>query len=336
MASKFLKNSLRWLPGAIISIALVAALLYFVDLRAMLAALTAADKLILLIVFLIGYLWLAVRAVVWRTLLKNRASYREVFLTMCEGYLLNNFLPFRLGEVGRAFLLSRKSDLRFAEILPTIVIERVFDLGFTAAIFIAAIPFVVGAQGADQIAIVIGALVIAGLFVLFLIARNRVAALDLFHRLSARFPALQKMGGHLLESFIEGLAVMTDIRLFLRFLVLMAFNWLIAIAQYALLARAFFPQAQIVWGMFVLGAAAFGGALPSLPGGVGTLDGALAGALTALSHDQSTAFAAALVSRLLLYLGSGPFGLFALSREGQTLGGIYRQLMNMREREIRD
>jgi uncharacterized protein (TIRG00374 family) len=137
-----MKDVKRWLPGAIISILLIAAILYFVDLRAMLDAIRHANYGLLAIGFAIGFLWMAIRAIVWRTLLRNRASYADVFWTIGEGYLLNNFLPFRLGEIGRAFLLSRKSDMQFMEILPTIVIERAMDLGYSAVILLAALPFI--------------------------------------------------------------------------------------------------------------------------------------------------------------------------------------------------
>jgi len=134
----------KMLPGLLVSLALIAAIAYFVDFDEVLQALAAANLTLLAIVFGLGILWLLMRAVVWRTLLQQRATYRDVFLTLMEGYVLNNFLPCRWGEVGRAFLLSRKSDLKFGEILPTIIIERITDLAFSAAIFLAALPFVVG------------------------------------------------------------------------------------------------------------------------------------------------------------------------------------------------
>lgn len=322
-----------WLPGALVSLALVAAILYFVDLRATAAAIAQANYLLLAVGLALSGLWLLVRAQVWRTLLRDKPSFMTTFLTIGEGYLLNNFLPFRLGELGRAFLLSRKSDLRFMEILPTIVIERVFDLAFTAAIFVLAVPFVVGAQGADRIGFIIGGVVLGGLVVLYFVARNRQQALDLFHALSARWPLIQRVGGRFLESFFVGLAIFTDGWLFARFLLWMTLNWGIAIVQYTLVIQAFFPQATPIWGMFGLGAAAFGGAIPSLPGAVGTFEGAYGGALTVLSGDQSTALAVALTSRFYNYLISGVVGVYALSREGQTLSGIYQQLMNLRNRQ---
>ena len=327
-----MKDAKRWLPGALISILLIAAILYFVDLGAMVDAIRTANYGLLAIALVIGFIWMAARAVVWRVLLRERASFKDVFFTVGEGYLLNNFLPFRLGEIGRAFLLSRKSDMQFMEILPTIVIERVVDLGYSAIILLAALPFVVGAEGAGQIGIVVGVIVLTGIILLYILARNNQWALDLFHKLSARWPALQRSGGSFLESFFAGLSVLTDGWLFVRFLFWMTLNWGIAIISYYLIIRAFFPQAQVVWGMFGLGAAAFGGAVPSLPGAVGTFEGAFGGAITSLTGDPSTSLAVALTGRLYNYINSGVIGGIGLLREGQTLSGIYEQLKNFRTR----
>ena len=327
-----MKDVKRWLPGAIISILLIAAILYFVDLRAMLDAIRHANYGLLGIALVIGFLWMFIRAIVWRTLLRNRASFSDVFWTIGEGYLLNNFLPFRLGEIGRAFLLSRKSDMQFMEILPTIVIERAMDLGYSAVILLAALPFVVGAGGAQRIGLIVGIVVLIGFVILYLLARYNQWALNLFHKLSARWPTLQRIGGDFLESFFVGLGVLNDGWLFIRFLFWMTLNWGVAIISYYLIIRAFFPQAQVVWGMFGLGAAAFGGAIPSLPGAVGTFEGAFGGAVTLLTGNQSTALAVALTGRLYNYFNSGVVGGIGLLREGETLSGIYEQLKKLRLR----
>jgi uncharacterized protein (TIRG00374 family) len=325
-----MKDIKRWLPGALVSIVLIAVILYFVDFRQMAQAIRSANYLILLLAFPLSFVWLAVRGFVWRTLLRNRAPYKDVFLTLGEGYLMNNFLPFRLGEVGRAYLLSRKSDLRFMEVIPTIVIERAVDLAYSAGILLVSLPFVVKAEGAGQIGIIVGAVVLSGLVVLYLLARNREWALDKFHKLSTRWTALQRFGGDFLEAFFEGLGVLTDGWLFFRFLFWMTIDWGIAIVSYFIIVRAFFPQAQLIWGFFGLGIAAFGNAIPSLPGAIGTFEGAFGGALTLLTGDQSTALAAALAGRLYNYLSTSIVGAIGLATEGQTLSGIYQQLKEFR------
>ncbi len=328
-----MKDIKRWLPGAVISLILVAVILHFVDFHTVAEAVRRANYYILGIAMVLSFLWMALRAAVWWTLLRERAPYKDVFFTISEGYLLNNFLPFRLGELGRAFLLSRKSSLTFMEILPTIVIERAVDLVYSALVLLAAIPFVVGAQDSAQIGIVIAVVVLAGIAALYLLARNRQWALALFHKLSARWPVIQRFGGEFLEAFFSGLAVITDGWVFVRFLFWMTLDWIVAIVSYFLIIRAFFPQAEWTWALFGLGAAAFGGAIPSLPGAVGTFEGAFGGALTLLSGDQSTSLAVALTARLYNYLNSGVLGFIGLAREGQTLSGIYQQLMNFRTKE---
>ena len=326
--SQFWKSARRWLPGVVISLVAILLIIHFVDLNRFLAAVRSANYWLILLSLPISIIWLLVRGIVWRTLLRGRASYRDVFWTLCEGYLLNTVLPFRLGEAGRAFLLGRKANLGFMDVLSTIIIERILDVAFSAAILLSAVPFVVGAAGAGRIAIVIGVLVVVGMVTLYVLARNQAAALELFRRLSAHWPKLQRVGGNMLDSLFSGLAILTDGWLFLRALLWMALNWAIAILQSWLLILAFYPQARLLWSLFGLGAVAFGNAIPSLPGAVGTYEGALAGALTILSGDQSIALAVALITHLTGILVTGLLGVYALSREGETLMGVYRQLRN--------
>lgn len=328
-----MKDIKRWLPGALVSIVLIVTILYFVDFSAMLDAIRRADYGLLALAVPLSFLWMSVRAKVWQTLLRDKPAYRDVLFAAGEGALLNNFLPFRLGEIGRALLLSRRSGLQFGEIIPTIFIERFTDLAISAVIFLTALSFMAGAESSETVGYVVGASMIIGLTLMYILARNNQWALDVFHKLSARWPSVQKTVGSFLESFFTGLGVLTDGWLFIRFLFWIILNWAIALLAYYLMILAFFPQTQWLWALFGLGAAAFGGAIPSLPGAVGTFEGAIVGALSFFTDDQSTAFAAALSIRFYNYLNSGVIGGIGLLREGQTLSGIYQQLMAFRKKE---
>ena len=331
--SDFSKNAKRLIPGALISVILIAVLLYFVDFQTMWESIRNANYSILAGSAVLSFLWLMGRAKVWQTLLRDKPKYSDVLFSAGEGYLLNAILPFRLGEVGRVFLLSRKSGMTFSEILPTIVIERVMDLLFSAGMLLIGLTYVTDAQSSAQIGYIIGGVMVAGLVMMYALARNREWALDVFHKLSKRWTFLEKVGGSFLESFLTGLGVLTDGWLFLRFLFWMTLNWFMAIVAYHLMTLSFFPQAQFHWMFFVLGAAAFGGAIPALPGGVGTFEGAISGALFLFTGDQSTSLAVALTARLYNYLNSVVIGGIGLMREGQTLSGVYQQLMNLRNKE---
>lgn len=308
----------------------LAVVFYFADIGQMLKALRLADYRIVAAAFLVSLVWLLVRAMFWRTLLQERASFSKVFFTITEGYLLNNVLPFRLGEVARAFLLSGKTELTFWEVFSTILIERALDMTMAAGLLLVTLPFVIGANWAHQAAIAVGTIVPLGLLVLYLLARYREWATRVFVQLVARWPVLGKIGVARVASFLSGLAVLTDGSRFLRAVGWALLNWLIAIAQYYVLLLAFFPNASLLWAAFALGVAALGIAAPSSPGAVGVLELSIVGALAVFGLNSSTALAYALTGHLFNYLTNGILGAYALAKDGETLTGLYQSVRNIR------
>lgn len=316
----------------LVSALTLAIVFYFADLQKLGQALRLADYRLIALSFVTTLGWLLIRAVVWRTLLKDRAAYGMVFFTLNEGYLLNNVLPFRLGEVGRAFLMGRKAHLDFWQVLSTILIERILDLALAAVLLLATLPYVVGAIWARQAALVAGGLMVAGLAFLYLLARNRQRVLDLFQRVGQRLPLVARLGGAIVPSVMEGLAILTDSWRFLRAVGLMLLGWVIGIVQYTLLVRAFFPGGPLLWGVFTLGVAALGVAAPSSPGSVGVFEASIVGALSLFGQDASVALALAITLHLVQVLTTSVLGAYALARDGESLMGLYRKLLERRSK----
>lgn len=270
---------------------------------------------------------------VWRTLLQNKANYSQVFFTVTEGYLLNNLLPFRLGEVARALLLSQKASLPFWEVLSTIVIERILDLAMAVGLILITLPFVVGASWAGEAAFGAGSLVVVGLVVLYMLARNREWAIRLYEKLGARWPILLRIGGGRVTAFLTGLSVLTAGTLFFKAIAWSFTNWLVALAQYYILMLAFFPHAKLLWAAFALGVAALGIAAPSSPGALGVLELSIVGALALFGLNSSTALAYAIVSHVFNYLSNGLLGSYALARDGESLTGLYQRVRRISQKE---
>lgn len=321
----------KLLPGLVISLIALVIVFTLIEPQKLVDAFRLADYrfVFLSIPFSLGFLF--IRSFVWRTLLQEKASYKKVFFTLSEGYLLNNILPFRLGEVGRAFLLSRKSSLGFWEIVPTIVIERAMDIGFASAIFLGALPFAVGADWASNVAILMGAAVIVGLGILYFFARRKEQVADWIDRLSQRVSFLRRLARSEfatapIPAFLSGLSILADGRLFLKATAWMVLDWFIAYLQLQLLLRAFFPEAQPHWGVFLLGAFALGIAAPSTPGALGVFELVTVGAISVFINDPSRATAFALVNHLFNYLFTGLIGAYALSKEGQSLSSLFSSL----------
>lgn len=321
-----MKDLKKNIPNIVISLGLIILLVSVVDLKKTFDVMRHADRGMLILAMTLGFLWLLVRSTVWRTLLRNEVDRKTTFMVLMEGYLLNNTLPFRMGEIGRAFFLSQRSSLSFLQVLSTILIERLSDVGFSALVLIGALPFMAGFNIGYQIA-VLALLGIAVFFAfMYWVAINPDTVVNIFKKLFARYTRVTDLFEKAMVKFLPGLSVLKDKGAFTRFLLWMTLNWGIAIVQYWVLVKAYFPDAQPVWGMFILGAAAFGGAIPSLPGGVGTLEGAMTAAITLFTNDASGALAVPLTLRLINYFYSGIFGFYALSKENVSIMDVYHQL----------
>jgi uncharacterized protein (TIRG00374 family) len=320
----------RIAPGLIVSLLALAAVFYFADLQRLVQALRMANYTLVLLGVLVSLSWLLVRTIVWRTLLQNKASYKDVFLTLNETYLINNLLPLRLGEIAGAFLLSRKSSLAFWQVISSILIERAMDLALAVGLVLVSLPFVVGGSWAQEAAIGAGVLVLMVFVVLYLLARFREQVLAVFLRMGKRWPVLLRLGGNALPAFFNGLAVLTDGRLFLRASAWMLLNWSIAVLQYYLIMAAYFPNPSLLWAVFVLGVSALGVAAPSSPGAVGVMELSIVGALSVFGLDPSAALAYALTLHAIQYLTTGVIGGYALLRDGESLAGMYARLRGLR------
>lgn len=101
----------RWLPGLIISAIAIWLLFSFSNWQEVIQTVSSIKLNWLFPALIIFVISLGLRALSWMILLQNKAPYGRVFLALNEGYLLNNIFPFRLGELGRAFLLSQATAL---------------------------------------------------------------------------------------------------------------------------------------------------------------------------------------------------------------------------------
>jgi uncharacterized protein (TIRG00374 family) len=318
----------RMLPGLGISLLAVALLLTQVDAGTIIADLQKADFRYLPLIILLFLISMFSRAFGWRAILQGKISVSRAFWTINEGYFLNNLLPFRLGEIGRAFLLNRTEGLPFWEVLPTIMIERIFDVAFTAGMLLISLSFVVSEGSSQLIAYIILALVAVGFMVLFLTVRNQDTVMKWFERLAARWAWLNKFGKERLASTLEGAAALGETKLFIKVFAWFAITWGFTIALYYTMLLAYFPQAELVWATFSLGSLAMGVAIPSSPAQIGVYEWALAFPLTIVGMPQSLALSYAVVAHAVFFLFTTALGAIGLARDGASLSDLYKQLRN--------
>jgi hypothetical protein len=226
-----------------------------------------------------------------------------------------------MGEVARAFLL-KPSGLSFWEAIPTIILERVFDLILAVSLFLGALPFILNYPQGIRYALFLGGLVIVGLLLLYLVVRFQNPILDRLNSKKNRDGGWKEALLVRLRAFLDGLEILSDPIRFFQAFAWMALTWGLALGYQYLLLLAFNSQAKLLWAAFGLGAVALGVSLPSSPGNIGVYEASLVAALMVLGMDRSLAFAYAVVSHILNVAFTTLFGSYALVHEGLAIRNV--------------
>ncbi len=100
------------------------------------AVLQSLDWSYLLVATVLYVLHLVVRGQRWQALLAplGHLTVRDAFAYVNIGYMANNLLPLRAGEVIRAVLLGEKKGISKSAVLATVVVERLLDILSLAAL----------------------------------------------------------------------------------------------------------------------------------------------------------------------------------------------------------
>jgi uncharacterized protein (TIRG00374 family) len=119
----------QWL-GVAVSVLLLWLVLRNFNLREVGRTLVSINYLMMVPLTAIVLLDFFVRALRWRELFDTpqKPGLKNLFNAMMIGYLANNVLPARAGELVRSWVLGKQENRAKTTVLATIVVERVCDL----------------------------------------------------------------------------------------------------------------------------------------------------------------------------------------------------------------
>lgn len=320
------RSALRWLPGVIVTSLAFWFLARGVDWGEFLNTLVSIPPGTLLLTVVLYLITMVARALCWQTLLQRRVSPKRAVLVMNEGYFLNNILPFRLGELGRALLMGKHSQLGMFHVLSTIVVERSYDLAFAAGLLLMTLPLVLRMESARPIATLLLVGVFVGLFVLYLIARNRQWVEGRLEKLAERWPFVARWILPPLHSVIDGFSVLTRPEFFVVSFAWLGFSWGLSVLRDWALLQQLAPGAPVWWAALAISASNLGGALPSVAASLGVFEAAAVYALGLVGVSQESALAYALIVHVIHLISSSLIGAIGLSQEGKSLTGIIADL----------
>ncbi|MDX1600780.1 MAG: lysylphosphatidylglycerol synthase transmembrane domain-containing protein [Anaerolineales bacterium] len=271
-------------------------------------------------------LGLFARARSWHVLLGKKTEYRRAFWALNEGYLMNSVLPLRLGEVGRAYSVSRRAPVSGGMALATVVVERLIDVAVSLAALVVSLGFIAAPRWAGNVAMAGGAVLGAGILGAALLILTRKQLLELL----ARLPGARWIGlAGLFDAFAGGFGEVADAGRLSRSGLWSLAAWVTAWIQLAFVFLMFDLQGSLVTFVFVTGVTAFGAALPSSPGALGVFELSMLAAMTVVGYEQVDGVSVAVTAHVLQVGITGALGAVALAREGESVVSLAKRAQNM-------
>jgi uncharacterized protein (TIRG00374 family) len=317
----------RW--SWLLSLPLAGAFLYLalrgVDWRQVRSVIAHARPSWLLCAALITTATSFLRGLRWRVLLNAEADLGigTVFRATMVGYLGNNFLPARAGEVLRSVLISRNSTLTNAYVLTTALAERLMDV---IAVVLAAALVLLGIQPKPRwladLSLGMSVAAAAGIVALVVLPYTGT----LIERILQGLPLGERVG-HFLQT--TATQVLLGIRAFHSRSRLAGFSALTALIWagdgLAVIAGARSLDLDIPFSiaMLLLTAMALGSALPSTPGYIGVYQIAAVMILGPFGIPKDRALAYSIVAQALAYVVITALGLPSLALSGIGLRTLY-------------
>ncbi|HTS25390.1 MAG TPA: lysylphosphatidylglycerol synthase transmembrane domain-containing protein [Bryobacteraceae bacterium] len=257
-----------------------------------------------------------VRAVRWRILLNAEAwfSMATVFWANMAGYLGNNFLPARAGELIRSYLISNRSSLSKTYVLTTALSERLMDV---IALVLWSSLVLLGLDPKPRwIQDLSGTMaIVAGLGALAIVVLPHTGSL--VENLLGRVPLPEHWRNRLLGlagQVLSGLRAFHDWGRFTGFTVLTVVIWVSDACGVLAGARALGLTISFRVALLLLTGLGLGSALPSTPGYVGIYQFVAVTVLTPFGVSRDEALAYILVAQAMASVVLVVFGLPGLYR----------------------
>jgi glycosyltransferase 2 family protein len=279
--------------GCLFSVACFYWIAQSVDSQDVFEKLRVLDHQSLFFAFILTIISYALRAFRWPYFFDAGVpSYWGSFRCVQIGFLMNNVLPARAGELIRAHVGGKVTKQSRMYVLATIAGERLFDGLTISALF--GVLFALGSSADErshgwQLSLVSLLFVAAAVFTLLLIVYQK-RFLQLLHLLHKKITV--KAIGSLIEwaeSFMEGLSPMAQPKKILQLSILSLLVWTVELAVYWQVAEAFHEDLTIGGIALFLAAINFSSLVPSAPAGLGVIEAFASAALVQIGVSKHSA-----------------------------------------------
>jgi uncharacterized protein (TIRG00374 family) len=262
----------------------------------------------------------------WQLLFSPGPKVRlgRLWATLNISYLFNTVLPARLGEIVRAYAISRSERISPVRSLSTIFLEKIMDVMTMFVFLVFLLPFLKLGDDIKQAAFITGGLVVAAFLVCMLMAAFRKqseAIVRLFLRIvPGRFR--EPIFG-LVSEVLDVLSILLNFKLSLNLWAQSVVLWLLVVINYMFIGFALNIPLNFELGMVLLIALNLGMVVPSAPGYIGVFEALVKVSLLPFFPGQESLLVSlGLLLHITGYLPVIILGAYYTWAEGLSLGKV--------------
>lgn len=321
---------LKFWVGILISAGLLALMFWRIgfDFHKLWGAMRGIEPWHIAAAVVLNLMFLVVRAVRWRYLMdpvKKRVKISNLYSATMVGFMANNLLPARLGEIVRAYVIGRREDIPKSSAFATIVVERVFDslsiFGLLTIVLMFMPASISGGSLAGKRFVLLGLSVALIAFTALLIYKQDLPD-KIIEKIFRPFPKLSEKMLSFTHRFISGLNVIKNPRLLGLIIFYSVVHWGLLWIPIYIVFKGYGLPIGAYESLFVLVVTCIAVAVPSTPGYIGIFQAAVTEALIPFGVQPETALAISIVLWAIGYIPVTIIGLYCLSRENLTFSSI--------------
>jgi hypothetical protein len=321
-------RSIHFWLGVIISLVLVALFLRAIHPSEIADAFGEANYWYIFPAIGVLFVALALRCLRWSILMRPIAPIppQRLFSYAIIGYMANNLLPARAGEVVRAYVLGEREKVSRLGTLGTIAVERLFDGIALVALLLVAGAFVgFGDDRLTAIAIASFSLFAVALAVFFYVTHTESRARRFFRWFTRFLPArLEHRTEELIDSLVISLRSVHNPRTIAQVLGLSVIAWTIEAGAYAIIGVGFDLGVSFGHYCLLLAAANLAIIIPTFLGGTGPFEWAATLVLVGAGVPDGLAGAYSIVAHGAIFIPTTILGLIFLWSFGISMNRMTR------------
>ena len=309
--------------GLAVSGGLLAYLFHDVDVRGILARMadTRWGLLAVSAAMNLAVVWLRARR--WYYLFPPGAAPQGLPAAVMIGYMANNLLPLRAGELVRVYVVRRRGQ-RFWTVVATLLVERVLDALAVVLVLGALLLVLPVPRELEVAALIFLAVDLAAMVVLAIIAITPDRARAVVRRLTGRRATLAHRLLQGLDTLTEGLRGIRAPQHLAPLVLWTAANWVTWAASIWVALHAAHLPLPMTAAWTVLAFVGLGVSLPSSPGFAGVFQAAVVLALALFGVGKAEALSFSLLLHASQFIPVTLWGLILLVREHVSLAEATR------------